>query len=512
MHRPDSCPIHEPEPEVERAAPIRGVSSVAASALGAARMESLLSYLVLSLSLLLFVARLGREWAFRECYRPGGIPSVGRKTEAGHWKIRWAGTEVTGAAVHGKDRAAGGRGRRTQRSLFYACGVSRPRGVRANSVISTWMHEHFPGVFSIAAMDAAARNGHIDVITWLHKHRKEGCSHWAPYNAAQNGQLAVLKWLHIHYPHTFRPIVMDGAAGYGHLEVVRWLHENRPESCKRDAMWDAAANGHLDVFLYLLEHRTEGFWSCVMYEDRGIQVTCHFSSDIRKYQRSNRATSDQLKMLQNVLEQRPAFFGIELLSIAPLAVAVGGGHVEVLRWFFENGFEVTDPRLLEMAVEDCRLGVVPWLLEHGYAVNSLVLIKTAVYFPFVPVLRWLVEHGPPLNSLPAARLIFKYSFLETAWWVAEDIRRLLVLDALQGCNRRILWWILAHTQFEDESVRRSIRDAIQRCSADTRRWHQDNMSDVETCSWCFSKSVKRRIEETEATASSRLKHKNVLLA
>lgn len=145
--------------------------------------------------------------------------------------------------------------------------------------------------------------------------------------------------------------------------------------------------------------------------------------------------------------------------------------------------------LLKLAMEYSHLDVVHWLVERGYEVNSLDLIKFAEN---ASVLRFLVEHGPPLDLATAKDLVLENRNIEIAWWVPENVRKLLVLDALQDEDGEVLWWILAHTKFQDEGVQNSIRDAIQCASKDTKQWLQANLRNVEACCWCFPTSNKRR--------------------
>ncbi|KAE9020791.1 hypothetical protein PR003_g12234 [Phytophthora rubi] len=396
-----------------------------------------------------------------------------------------------------------------------------------------WMHERFQ-THGWHAMDAAATNGHMDVVTWLYENCNEGCTSFAAFSAARNGHLDVLKWLYTHYPDTLEPGLYDRigrAAGNGHLDVVRWLHENRLERGQNDAMYSATTNGHLDIFLYLLEHRTEGFSRVVFLDAQDIEVLCHFNLDDSGDRRSNRATSDQLKMLQTLFERRPAFvqdclrdlayiactrgniammdwvmpFGIKLNSTEPICDAVFRGDVKMLQWFFENGFEITDPDLVKVAVQRSRLEVLRWLWGHGYDVDSLELVKIAAIND-IPTMRWLVEHGPPLDLSTATTLVIEYRYIEIAWWIAEDARKDLVLEALHRNDLEVVWWILAHTQFQDESAQGSIRDAI-RCSNGVQQWFEENMIEVEACRWCFPMVTKRQIEESGETDLSSTKRK-----
>ena len=52
---------------------------------------------------------------------------------------------------------------------------------------------------------------------------------------------------------------MDAAARQGHLEVVKWLHENRKEGCKKSTMRYTMSLETLEVFKWLHKNRTDGY-------------------------------------------------------------------------------------------------------------------------------------------------------------------------------------------------------------------------------------------------------------
>jgi hypothetical protein len=134
---------------------------------------------------------------------------------------------------------------------------------------------------------------------------------------------------------------------------------------------------------------------------------------------------------------------------------VGRGDWRLLQWLHESDFPVSEPDLLELAVDEGQLDVARWLFHHGYAVLSLRLIEMAGKSNNVPLLRWLVEHGPPL-SLPLA---VEYRHVELSWWLAESGRARLVLAAVQD-DRKLLWWLLTRTRCRDERGQTLIRDAV----------------------------------------------------
>ena len=75
-------------------------------------------------------------------------------------------------------------------------------------------------------------------------------------HAAQNGEIELL----VRLPRsiTGSKAAMDGAARKGHLNVVQWLHTNRTIGCTSLAMYSAAVHGHLQVVQFLRKNRNEG--------------------------------------------------------------------------------------------------------------------------------------------------------------------------------------------------------------------------------------------------------------
>ncbi|KAH9103940.1 hypothetical protein LEN26_015158 [Aphanomyces euteiches] len=82
------------------------------------------------------------------------------------------------------------------------------------------------------AMDAAAANGHLEIVRFLHEHRREGCSTDA----------------------------VDLAATNGHLKVVKFLLDNRTEGHTTQAIDDATRQGHLDIVTFFHNRTVLGTW------------------------------------------------------------------------------------------------------------------------------------------------------------------------------------------------------------------------------------------------------------
>ncbi|RLN98527.1 hypothetical protein BBJ28_00025512, partial [Nothophytophthora sp. Chile5] len=108
------------------------------------------------------------------------------------------------------------------------------------------------------AMDGAAAGNYGDIVEWLGSHRSSGCTVAAMDNAATNGHLQMVKWLHENRTEGCTTAAIDGAARNGHLDVVKWLHHNRFEGCTTKAMDGAAGSGAFEVVQWLHCNRSEG--------------------------------------------------------------------------------------------------------------------------------------------------------------------------------------------------------------------------------------------------------------
>ncbi|ETV91643.1 hypothetical protein H310_13889 [Aphanomyces invadans] len=113
-------------------------------------------------------------------------------------------------------------------------------------------------IWTPAAMDVAAANGHLDVVAFLHRHRTEGCTTNAMDQAAAKGHLDVVEFLHENRSEGCTVAAMNLALSYDHWDVVQWLHLNRTEGCTTQAMDLAACDGRLDAVAWLHTHRPEG--------------------------------------------------------------------------------------------------------------------------------------------------------------------------------------------------------------------------------------------------------------
>jgi hypothetical protein len=217
---------------------------------------------------------------------------------------------------------------------------------------------------TINTMDAAAANGHLEVVQFLHENRTEGCSTRAMNQAARNGHLNIVKWLHFNQTDVCTVHVMDQAAENSHLAVVKFLHENRTEGCPVYAMDRAAGNGHLDVLQFIHEYRIEGCTVGAM-----DQAAANGHLEVVKFLHKNRDEgctnkamdrAHNLEILQWLDENRRTSFTNRAILYPTLH-----GDLEKLVWLRDHTpAEMWTPRLVESIQEmpsSCQVEMLEWL-------------------------------------------------------------------------------------------------------------------------------------------------------
>jgi ankyrin repeat protein len=194
------------------------------------------------------------------------------------------------------------------------------------------------------AMVKAARRGHLEMVKWLHSNRSEGCTAEAMDAAASNGHLDVVKFLHSHRDEGCTTKAMDDASGSGHLDVIEWLHANREEGCTEDAIHSAVENGHLEVVKWHFSNRGMNSLWCQ------LDVAASFG---------------QLAMVQ-FLHEVDNDDGPELCTTFAMNEAAANGHLEVVKWLYENRSEGCTAVALSNAATSGHHEVAKWLIAHTY--------------------------------------------------------------------------------------------------------------------------------------------------
>ncbi|RLN77606.1 hypothetical protein BBJ28_00000456 [Nothophytophthora sp. Chile5] len=234
-----------------------------------------------------------------------------------------------------------------------------------------------------SAMNAAARNGHLEVVRYLHelgatikrdnlgKRKREetvedvgysaglgqpdaddntmdrqpdrpktipSCSRVAMDGAAANNHSDVVEWLHNNRTEGCSSDAMDLAASNSHLEMVQWLHRNRAEGCTTAAMDGAAGSGSLDLVEWLHTNRTEGCTTEAM---------------------DNAARMGHLEIVKWLHEHRS-----EGCTTAAMDGAACSGSLYVVKWLHANRTEGCTTKAMDLAARGGHLRVVQWLHEN----------------------------------------------------------------------------------------------------------------------------------------------------
>ncbi|OWZ00278.1 hypothetical protein PHMEG_00028570, partial [Phytophthora megakarya] len=164
----------------------------------------------------------------------------------------------------------------------------------------------------------------------------------------------------------------------------------------------------------------------------------------------------------------------------------------LLQWFHRNELMVNEPDLLKLAVRYESVDAASWLWMHGYEINWLKFTEIAKENMAIPMLRWLLDHGPPPSLTFAFELAVSCDCVEVMRWLPEQHRAEIVIWALHQDEplindaRKMIWWILTRTLF-DESSRRNIRNETRQLkSSKILLWLKENLANSTACNWVFT--------------------------
>ncbi|KAE8890580.1 hypothetical protein PF002_g16035 [Phytophthora fragariae] len=229
------------------------------------------------------------------------------------------------------------------------------------------------------AMDAAAKNGHYDVVDYPRANRSEGCTKDAMNEAAANGHVDILTLLHLYRLGDCTTAAMDKAATNCHylnscrckkplvscqhklivsistdqrLQTVTWLDLNRSEGCTTAAMDGAASNGDLALLQWFHAHRREGCTTAAM---DGAAANGHLK--VVKWLHANRSEGCTTNAIDG---------------------AAAGGHLKVLHWLRSNRPEGCTVAAMDLAAAHGYMRVVQWLLANFNGLNIISAMGEAL--------------------------------------------------------------------------------------------------------------------------------------
>ncbi|GLE04929.1 hypothetical protein PINS_up013910 [Pythium insidiosum] len=254
------------------------------------------------------------------------------------------------------------------------------------------------------AMDLAARNGHFEVVQYLDVHRQEGCTHRAMDLAAKGGHLPIVQYLHERRQEGCSTQAMELAARAGHMDVVKFLHEHRTEGCSTNALDFAAARGHLEIVQFLHEHRSEGASTNAM---DGAALEGHL--DVVRF-----------------LHEKPQ----EGCTVLAMNGAAARGHLEVVRFLHANRSEGCTTLAMDSAAANGHLEVVRFLHEHRTEGATTDAMDHAAARGRLDVIKFLHEHreeGCTNDAMDSA-----------ATQNRLDVLEFLQANRSEGCSKRAL--------------------------------------------------------------------------
>ncbi|KAE9111253.1 hypothetical protein PF007_g11552 [Phytophthora fragariae] len=215
------------------------------------------------------------------------------------------------------------------------------------------------------AMDGAAANNHLEVVKWLHDNRTEGCTPLGMALAAASGHVEMMEWLHSNC-NIGTTGAMDAAVINGRLDALKWLHKHTSSTCSTDAMDIAAFNGHFAVVQWLHEHTSAGCTTDAMDNAAG-----RGHLDIVKWLHHNRTegcTSDAMDhaALSGALET-VKWLGenrAEGCTTDAMDVAAKNGHLDVIKWLHHNQSQGCTAKAMLSAAATRNWQVMKWLHKH----------------------------------------------------------------------------------------------------------------------------------------------------
>jgi ankyrin repeat protein len=167
------------------------------------------------------------------------------------------------------------------------------------------------------AMYCAATGGHLDIIKKLYELNNG-------YDHGNHGGSAIVS-----------------ASGCGHLEVVKYLYQLGADIGIHnfESLRSAARNGHLEVVKFIHEKYIEKHLDHILYGRLKIDPN------------NSRATCDGVDLSKGVKHDKydttrmdSIVFGcadITARSNSPVIVASTGGHIEVVKYLYNNGADIT---------------------------------------------------------------------------------------------------------------------------------------------------------------------------
>ncbi|EFA84168.1 hypothetical protein PPL_03242 [Heterostelium album PN500] len=121
--------------------------------------------------------------------------------------------------------------------------------------ILEWLHQNRSEGCTTYAMNNSAKNGHLQILQFLHVNRTEGLTHRAMSNATD---LEVIKFLHFNTnEHESVQEPLDAAIKNGNLDIIIWLCENIIERCSTPTLEKVMKSNYSHIIEWFTLNRPE---------------------------------------------------------------------------------------------------------------------------------------------------------------------------------------------------------------------------------------------------------------
>lgn len=249
------------------------------------------------------------------------------------------------------------------------CWIVRSKPGYSSIAVLTWIHKAYPDLLLMRAMTDTEDP---ELIRWiLRNYRWKGDMFkriWVDRvltYAAKCGNIDILSLLWPHRDFLICSSALDYAAQAGKLEALQWLHVRGAMGVGR-AMHLAAANGNYEIVKWLHENREIG--SSVKAMDYA-------------------ASNNHLRVVQWLHENRT-----EGCSTRALDFAAGRGNLTMAQWLCTNRTEGCTTRAMNKAAERGFLAVVQYLHVNTDAGCTIDAMNKAAANGRLSIVRWLHEN------------------------------------------------------------------------------------------------------------------------
>lgn len=375
-----------------------------------------------------------------------------------------------------------------------------------------WISERFDWPISHGCMTGAVSGGHLEVAKWLKREKMLRVVHMSGLLVAvKRGDLPMVSWVIQNLSiGGHRADLIEMAACHGHLEMVKFLHEECRGMEGSCAMAKAAGGGHLDVVQWLHEHRPAERSSCVaetviagnpyqVEEIRAMLGDEEFQDlqdmdDFQDEEFSTRsyvtamdlaAANGHMDILQWLHDQRT-----DVCTIAAMDKAAGAGHLDIVQWLHTHRQEGCSYSAMDNAAAGGHMEVVDWLnLNRNEGCSSFAVAEAAAN-GHLDMLQYLSFIQQDRHSTRAVNSAANNGHLDVLQWLVETGRgtctSATIAEAAAHGHTQVIAWIMSGGLAQPNTE--ALKNAVQGSNLETAMMIRD-LGLSETSLDCFERAM-----------------------